>query len=68
MRMYCSPMLKRLELSAALTVIAVLLAGLLAKLSHVWWAVVITAGLCLAGEIIERLTMARRTQLPSTAS
>lgn len=66
MRMYCSRMLKRLQLSAALTVMAVLLAGVLAKLSHAWWGVVITAGLCLVGEVIERLTAARRT-LPSSA-
>jgi hypothetical protein len=51
-------MLKRLELSAALTGIAVSVGR---RARH---AVVITAGLCPVGEVIERLTMPRRMQLP----
>ena len=60
-------MLERFELSAAVAVMAVLSAGLLAKLGHAWWGVVIMAGLCLVGEVVVHLTLARRTQLSSSA-
>ena len=44
------------ELSAAVTVAAVLIAGTLAKLGHAWWGFWMMAGLCLAGSVIERMT------------
>jgi hypothetical protein len=67
MRVYWSCLLQRADLSAAATVTAVLLAGVLAKLGHAWWAVVVMAGLCLGGGVIEHLTSARRTQLTSVS-
>ena len=58
--------LMRTELSAAVTVAAVLIAGTLAKLGHAWWGFGVMAGLCLAGSVIERLTSSRRAS-PSIA-
>jgi hypothetical protein len=46
----------RTELSAAVTVAAVLIAGTLAKLGHAWWGFGVMSGLCLASSAIERLT------------
>jgi bacteriorhodopsin len=64
--MHLPQMLVRSELSAALTVTAVLAAGTLAKLGFAWWAIGVVAAFCLLG-VIERLTAARPTQLPSNA-
>jgi hypothetical protein len=61
MRMRWSPLLERLEWSAAATVTAVLMAGMFVKLGHAGWGAVIIAGLCLGGGIIDHLTSARRT-------
>ena len=57
--------LLRTELSAAVTVTAVLIAGTLAKLGHAWWGIGVMAGLCVAGSVIERLTSSRAS--PSSA-
>ena len=58
--------LLRTELSAAVTVAAVLIAGTLAKLGHAWWGFGVMAGLCLAGSVIERQASSRRAS-PSIA-
>jgi hypothetical protein len=42
-------------------------AGASAKLGHAWWGIVVVAGFCLAGSVIEHLTSARTTQVPSRA-
>jgi hypothetical protein len=60
-------MLVRPELSAPATVMAVLVAGVLAKLGHGWWGIAVVAGFCLVGSVIEHLTAARPMQLPSSA-
>jgi hypothetical protein len=67
MRVQWLRLLQRPDLSAAATVTAVLMAGVLAKFGHAWWAVVVMAGLCLGGGVIEHLTSARRTQFASNA-
>jgi hypothetical protein len=67
MRVQWLRLLQRPDLSAAATVTAVLMAGVLAKLGHAWWAVATMAGLCVGGGVIEQLSSARRTQLASNA-
>jgi hypothetical protein len=67
MRILWSHALMRSELLAAFTVMAVLVAGTLAKLGHAWWGLAVAAGICLAGSLIERLASAQSTQVPSRA-
>jgi uncharacterized membrane protein YccC len=61
MRIHWSNMLMRAELFAAVTVMAVLMAGALAKFGHARWGIWVVAGFCLVGSPIEHLTSARPT-------
>ena len=39
-------LMERLEVSAAMTVIAMLVAGILTKLGHGWWGIAVMVALC----------------------
>jgi hypothetical protein len=57
-----SHLLNRSDLSAAATVTAFLIAGVLVKLGHAWWAIVIMITFCMVGRVIEYLMPIRHTR------
>jgi hypothetical protein len=67
MRIHWSHALVRSELVAAVTVMAVLVAGTLAKLGYGGWGIAVVAGFCLAGSVIEHMTSAVRSNASAVA-
>jgi hypothetical protein len=48
------------EVSAAMSVAAVLIAGVLTKAGHAWWGVAAMTALCVLGAVVEQSVSVRR--------